>query len=127
MEIRFGNIVLRYGVFVLLVLMCAGMMVFVCSFELRVRAPIHLFYDGEGERWHGYVARHEGFGVHRGDTLLVVQTAAGDVRYVVDSIVPEPSMWHITLLPVGRETVADSYREGFVFVGRRKMISFLRL
>lgn len=104
MTIQFRNLILRYGVFALLGLMSAGILFFVCSFELRVKTPIHLFYDNHGDYWHGYLANQKKvpFQVH--DTLSVVQTSIGDISCIVENITFEP-MGHRTkrILRVGRK------------------------
>ena len=118
---------LRYGVFVLLVLMSMGMLIFVCRFELRTKTPIHLFYDCDMGLWHGYIARQECLELRRSDTLLVMQTSVGDVKYIVDGIVQEPAAWHFTLLPIVEEETEDTYREGFIFTGREKIRDMIPL
>ncbi len=120
MTIQIRHLILRYGVFVLLVLMSAGILSFVCSFELLVKTPIHLFYDSHQQCWHGYLADQQCVSLQSKDTLLVVQTSVGDVTYVVEHIVPEPGMLHIILLPMKNETHTNTYREGFVYIGKKK-------
>lgn len=92
MTIQFRNLILRYGVFALLGLMSAGILFFVYSFELRVKTPIHLFYDNHGDYWHGYLANQKKvpFQVH--DTLSVVQTSIGDISCIVENITFEPML-----------------------------------
>ncbi len=122
MNVRIRHLVLRYGVFVLLVLMSAGTLSFVCGFELRVKTPIHLFYDSHGHRWHGYPADPRCAGFQPGDTLTVVQTSVGDIPYIVERIVPEPGTLHMTLLPLREEPLPGTYAEGFVFVGKERLV-----
>lgn len=123
MNIQIRYLILRYGVFVLLVLMSAGILFFVCSFKLRVKAPIHLFYDSHEHYWHGYLANQNNVAFQPQDTLLVVQTSMGDLSYIVESIAAEPGMLHITLLPLKKETSPNTYSEGFVYVGREDILN----
>lgn len=122
MNIQIRHLILRYGVFVLLVLMSAGMIFFVCSFELRVKTSIHLFYDGHEHCWHGYLSSPKNVGFQPQDTLLVVQTSMGDISYIVESIVTEPGMLHITLQSLKKETFPNTYSEGFVYVGKEDLL-----
>lgn len=121
MTIQIRHLILRYGVFVLLVLMSAGILFFVCSYELRVKTPIHLFYDSQKHCWHGYLADQQCVNLQPKDTLLVVQTSVGDVPYIVEHIVPEPEMLHIILLPMKSETHTNTYREGYIYIGKEKI------
>lgn len=121
MTIHIRPLILRYGVFVLLVLMSAGILFFVCSFELRVKTPIHLFYDGQKHCWHGYLDNQQSVNIQLDDTLLVVQTSVGDVPYIVAQIVPEPQMLHIILLPMRSEVPTRTYREGYIYIGNEKI------
>lgn len=121
MTMQIRHLILRYGVFVLLVLMSAGILSFVCSFELRVKTPIHLFYDSQKHCWHGYLSDQQCVSLQPKDTLLVVQTSVGDVPYVVEQIVPEPGMSHVALRPIKKETFPNTYSEGFVYVGKEKL------
>ncbi len=121
MTIQFRHLILRYGVFALLGLMSAGILFFVCSFELRVKTPIHLFYDNHGDYWHGYLANQKKvpFQVH--DTLSVVQTSIGDISCIVENITFEPGMLHVALRPIKKEIFSNTYSEGFVYVGKEKL------
>lgn len=121
MTIQFRHLILRYGVFALLGLMSAGILFFVCSFELRVKTPIHLFYDNHGDYWHGYLANQKKvpFQVH--DTLSVVQTSIGDISCIVENITFEPRMLHVALRPIKKEIFSNTYSEGFVYVGKEKL------
>ena len=122
MKIQVRRLVLRYGVFALLALMSAGILYFVCSFELRVKAPIHLFYDGNGHCWQGYLAAQGKASFQPHDTLRVVQTPAGDFPCIVESVAVEPGMLRLTLRPVRKYALPDTYCEGFVFVGKERIM-----
>lgn len=121
MKIHIHHLILRYGVFVLLTLMSSGILFFVCSFELRVKVPIHLFYDSHEHSWHGYVASLKSTEIQLQDTLVVVQTPMGDIPYIVENITSEPGMAHIKLLSIKKETLPITYCEGFIYVGKEKI------
>lgn len=121
MTIQIRHLILRYGVFVLLVLMSAGILSFVCSFELRVKIPIHLFYDSHKHCWHGYLANQQCVNLQPKDTLLVMQTSIGDVPYIVEHIASEPGMLHIELRPIKKKIFPNTYCEGYVYVGKEKI------
>lgn len=122
MKIQIRRLVLRYGVFALLALMSAGILYFVCSFEIRVKAPIHLFYDGNGHCWKGYLSAQGKVSFQPHDTLRVVQTPAGDFTCIVESVAVDPGMLRLTLRPVRKYTLPDTYCEGFVFVGKERIM-----
>lgn len=117
----FQRLVIRYGVFLLLILMSAGMLFFICSFELRTKCPIHLFYDRHDSLWYGYIASLENVGIQQQDTLQVVQTSMGDVSYIVEGITSEPAMLRIKLSPVRKVTFPETYSEGFLYVGKERI------
>lgn len=121
MNIQIRHLIFRYGVFALLVMMSVGMLFFVCTFETRVKAQIHFFYDNHEHCWHGYLTRQEHIKFHPKDTLVVVQTSVGDIACIVESIVVESDMLHITLLPMKEETPSYTYIEGFIYVGRENI------
>lgn len=121
MAIQLRHLVIRYGVFVLLILMSIGILFFICSFELRIKSPIHLFYDSHDHFWHGYIEHQKDFGIQPQDTLVVIQTSRGDISYIVENITLEPMMIHLRLSPAKRYLFPDTYIEGFIYVGKEKM------
>lgn len=121
MTIQIRHLILRYGAFALLGLMSAGILFFVCSFELRVKTPIHLFYDSHGDYWHGYLANQKNIPFQAHDTLLVVQTSIGDISYIIENVTLEPGMLHVSLRPVKKEIFSNTYSEGFIYVGKEKI------
>lgn len=121
MNSLFQRIILRYGVFLLLTLMSVGLLYFVCNFELRVKAPIHLFFDHHDRSWQGYMTDQRIVPFHPRDTLLVVQTTMGDVPFIVESIAPESGLIKMKLIPVGNSSFPNTYSDGFVFVGKEKL------
>lgn len=123
MTIRFRHFILRYGVFAILGLMCSGILFFVCSFELRVKTPIHLFYDSHKHYWHGYLAEQENISFQLQDTLLIVQTSMGNIPCIVENVLLEPGMLHFALRPIKKDTLPNTYLEGFVYVGKDKILS----
>lgn len=120
MNIQIRHLVLRYGVLSLLGLMSSGLLFFVCSFELRVKAPIHLFYDNRKHYWHGYLEL-KNVKFQPKDTLLVVQTSMGDMPFIVENIALEPGMLHIELRPIKKKIFPNTYCEGYVYVGKEKI------
>ena len=121
MNIQIRHLILRYGVFALLGLMSSGILFFVCSFELRVKAPIHLFYDSNKHYWHGYLAEHKNAAFQPLDTLRIIQTSMGDFQCIVENIASEPGMLHIALRPIRKEVFPNTYCEGFVYVGKEEI------
>ena len=121
MNIQIRHLILRYGVFALLGLMSSGILFFVCSFELRVKAPIHLFYDSNKHYWHGYLAEHKNAAFQPLDTLRIIQTSMGDFQCIVENIASEHGMLHIALRPIRKEVFPNTYCEGFVYVGKEKI------
>ncbi len=122
MKEQIRHLVLRYGVFALLALMTSGVLFFECSFELRVKMPVRLFYDSHERSWHGYIASLKSSEIKPRDTLVVVQTPMGDVPFVVENITPESGMLHIKFLPVSKDTLPVTYCEGFVYMGKEKIV-----
>ncbi|MDE5560866.1 MAG: hypothetical protein K2J00_03540 [Bacteroidaceae bacterium] len=122
----FQRLVIRYGVFLLLILMSIGILFFICSFELRTKCSIRLFYDRHDSSWYGYIANRENVGIRLQDTLQVVQTSMGDVSYIVESIALEPDMLRIKLSPVRKDTFPDTFSEGFLYVGKERIIDKIR-
>lgn len=125
MTLQLNRLVLRYGVFLLLALMSAGLLCFVHDFELRVKAPVHLFHDGHDRSWIGYVpVGQKDARFQPNDTLVVVQTPMGDIPYIVESVTPETGMLRLKLILVTHDSLfTNSYCEGFVYIGREKIMN----
>lgn len=121
MNSLFQRIILRYGVFFILALMSIGLLYFVCNFELRVKASIHLFFDHHDRSWLGYMTDQKVVSFHPQDTLFVVQTTMGDIPFIVESIASEPGLVKMKLVPVGNKSFPNTYSDGFVFVGKEKL------
>lgn len=117
----FQRLVIRYGVFILLVLMSMGMLYFICSFELRTRSSIRLFHDRHDDSWYGYVPKPESMPYRPGDTLAVEQTPVGKMSFVAEDIVAEEGMLRMELRLVGECPPGDTYIEGFIYVGKEKI------
>ncbi len=116
------RLTLRYGVFVILILMSIGVLYFVCSFGMRTKAAVHLCYDRHDGYWYGYVPAASGLPVQPRDTLPVVQTVMGDVSFIVESVTAEPGTLRLRLVPVGDVPSANTYSEGYVYVGEERIL-----
>lgn len=115
------RLVLRYGVFVLLVLLSAGILYFVCRFEIRTKCAIHLFHDSHDRYWYGYISGPADFPYEHGDTLSVDMTQEGNICFIVDSLIPETGMLRIKLIQITPTHLMNTYNEGFVFAGKSKI------
>jgi len=115
------HLIIRYGVFVLLVMMITGILFFVCNFELRNKTSIHLFYDCRERCWHGYIAEQKNVAFQGKDTLSVIQTSIGDILYIVERIEVEPGMVHLILRRVEPAQLPNTYYDGFVYLGKEKI------
>lgn len=118
----FQRLVLRYGVFFLLVLMSVGMLYFICSFELRTRSSIHLFHDRHDNSWYGYIPESTNIPYSPCDTLIVEQTTTGgSMSFIVEGVVTETGMLRLKLSLIGDCSRTDTYIQGFIHVGKEKI------
>lgn len=121
MTINLRYCIFRYGVFAMLVLMCSGILFLVFTFEISIKIPIQLFYDNHEHYWHGYIVNKEHVELHANDTILAVQTAMGDVPYIIKHIELESEVLHTILIPIKKETFSNTYSEGFIYMGKVKL------
>ncbi len=120
------NLLLRYGVFAILVLMLVGILFILNRFDMRTKQAVNLVV-GEGP-CRVYTTPTAAFRPQPGDTLRVGQTAHGDLPpLVVDSVRREPSSLVLYVYcPEGfarlQSTLGgDTYATGYIFVGREKL------
>lgn len=76
---------LRFGIPTILVVMFAGILYILNSFELRTKTTATLVLSDEG-KVKVYVARTEGGGLQTGDTIRLDQTLAGNLAFRLDSV-----------------------------------------
>lgn len=81
---------LRFGIPTILVVMFAGILYILNSFELRTKTTATLVLSDEG-KVKVYVGRTEGGGLQAGDTIRLDQTLAGSLAFRVDSVREEPA------------------------------------
>ena len=122
MKTLLSRLALRYGVFFLLALMSAGILYFICSFELRTKSAVRLFQNGRSQMWVGYVSGTEGFPYHCGDTLSVVQTAVGTAVFRVEGIDSEPGMLRLRLVALEKYEFPNTCADGFIYVGKERIL-----
>ena len=120
------NLLLRYGVFAILVLMLVGILFILNRFDMRTKQAVNLVVGAGPCRV--YTTPTAVFRPQPGDTLRVGQTAHGDLPpLVVDSVRREPSSLVLYVYcPEGfdrlRSTLGgDTYATGYIFVGREKL------
>lgn len=122
--------ILRYGVFTILILTAVILLAASRSFETRTKLPVHLFMTGPGE-----CTAYVPYGDHvlplRGDTVVVEQTAGGNVPFVVTDTGREPTSTVLRLRAVGNGKKKDTpfdgntYSGGFVVAGRTTLMDHL--
>ncbi|MBO5181392.1 MAG: hypothetical protein J6B92_05840 [Paraprevotella sp.] len=120
---------IRYGVFSILAVMVAGLALIAARYKVRVKEPVTFFATSEGGKV--YTAYASAFSFEAGDTLTVCQTAYGDLRLVVDSILQEPAAFVFCVRPVNAEDFArrmagNTYATGFLFTGKERMLDLMR-
>ena len=121
MHSLFQILILRYGVFFLIILMSMGILYLVFNFELRTKASVHLYFDHHDNSWYGYILGQPNVPFTPDDTLYVVQTANGDVPFVVKHIETEKEFTKMNLKPIGNHLILNDFCEGFVYVGQEKL------
>lgn len=120
------KVLLRYGVFAILLLMSAGILFIMNEFEIRQKASVQLFVTGERDCV-AYVARVPNLGFVSGDTVQIDQTLGGRLAFVVDSVVAEPASLVLRLraagedAPLWQQLGGNSYTQGYVFTGNMKL------
>lgn len=119
---------IRYGVFSILAVMVAGLALIAARYKVRVKEPVTFFATSGGGKV--YTAYASAF-FEAGDTLTMCQTAYGDLRFVVDSILREPAAFVFCVRPVNAEDFArrmagNTYATGFLFTGKERMLDLIR-
>ena len=119
---------IRYGVFSILAVMVAGLALIAARYKVRVKEPVTFFATSGGGKV--YTAYASAF-FEAGDTLTMCQTAYGDLRLVVDSILREPAAFVFCVRPVNAEELArrmagNTYATGFLFTGKERILDLMR-
>ena len=120
------KVVLKYGVFAILICMLAGVFWMLDSFKLGSRTSVQVFVLTE-HTCRAYAMPAPGFSPLAGDTLLLKSTAGGDLTMVVDTVWQEPSHLALTLhLPAsspgfGRLLHGDHYTPGYISTGKVRL------
>ncbi len=117
----FQRLILRYGVFFLIILMSTGILYLVFNFELRTKTPIHLYFDHHDNSWYGYISGPPNVPFTSDDTLYVVQTAIGDIPFVVKHLKTEEKFTKMNLKSIEDHVLPNDFYEGFVYIGTEKL------
>ncbi len=121
------RLIIRYGVFAILALMCIGLFFLLRTLSIRQKSPVQLFVTGP-QTARAYLAPGPGMPrLTTGDTLHILQTAAGDMTFVIERLVEEPGELALILRPLGtpdlRQTLGGhTHTSGYVYTGRTPLM-----
>lgn len=125
------RIILKYGVFAILIIMSAGLLVILNRFEIRTKASVTLFLDSR-KSCIAYMSNNESATISIGDTLAITQTTAdGELRLIVKSITKEPNNMVLELdstnkeKSIKQELKGNTCSSGFVFTGKIKLMELV--
>ena len=120
------QIILRYGVFVILIAMAIGLLIILDRFEIRSKASVNLIVTDE-RTCIAYVANNKEFNPCIGDSIVIQQTIGGDVFFLVKEIRKEPTNVVLQLYPIDRkQNILQKFGEntfspGYIFLGKTKL------
>lgn len=120
------KIILRYGVFVLLLLMVTGILFFLERFEIREKSTVQIFVVSE-HLCRCYTELDGTSHFQKGDTLEIEQTITGNQKFILDSTSTEPRHRVWMLRSLNPETDmkvllrGNSYTQGFIFKKKTKL------
>lgn len=119
---RFG---LRYGVFIVLVLMFTGTLYMLDHLSIRCKVSADLL-DVDG-RYTAYVGKSEGYVPSLGQAFELECGERGRLLFSISDIVEEPVFWHLYLDPVTpvpeltASLAGNTKITGYVFTHRVKL------
>ena len=118
--------ILKYGVFVILLVMSFGLLIIVNRFEIYSKTSVNIIALEE-EMCITYVAYNNGFNPNIGDTIEITQTLGGDIHFFVKAIHKEPSNLVLKLYPIDENMKirqkfgGNTFSTGYIFTGRIKL------
>lgn len=125
------HVILKYGVFAILAIMSAGLLVILNRFEIRTKASVTLFRDSD-KSCIAYMNNSENAKINIGDTITITQTIANEeLRLVVTSIKKEPANLVLELYDTDhKKSIVQKFRgntfsSGFVFTGKIRLMDLV--
>ncbi|MCC8147250.1 MAG: hypothetical protein LIO93_12635 [Bacteroidales bacterium] len=122
--------IIKYGVFVILLIMSLGLLIILNRFEVYSKTSVNLIVLEE-ESCMAYVAYSNSFNPNVGDTIEITQTRGGDIRFILKEIHREPSNLILKLYPMDEKTKVrqkfggDTFSPGYIFTGRVKLLEVI--
>lgn len=118
------KLVIRYGVFVILAIMFAGIIFITDGLELQDKKAASIVVGKSGCRI--YMDRDGSALPSPGDTLYIVQTRHGDMKFVADTAWVESTNAVVrshTPAPhcVKERMQGDTYSPGYILAGKKKL------
>lgn len=121
------RLIIHYGVFAILALMCIGLFFLLRTLSIRQKSPVQLFITGP-QTARAYLT--PGPDIPRpttGDTLHILQTTAGDMTFVIERLAEEPGELALTLRPLGTPNLGQTlgghtHTSGYVYTGRTPLM-----
>lgn len=118
--------ILRYGVFVILLVMSLGLLLILDRFEIRLKASVNLIVTDE-RTCIAYVANNKEFNPCIEDSIAIRQTIGGDVFFIVKGVKKEPSYVVLQLCPIDEQQSIlqkfgkNTFSQGYIFTGKTKL------
>ena len=121
---------LRYGTFLLLLVLLAGTLVILCRFTLRTKTPLEIFSTGHAAAV-AYMDKEASPVPRNGDTLNVTTGSGVAVRFLVVSVREEPAAWVLRLESASplsemeRAMQGNSRQTVYLHTGRLRLINLV--
>ena len=118
--------ILKYGVFVILLVMSLGLLIILNQFEIRSKTSVYLIVS-ENQGCMAYVAYDKKFDPNIGDTIKIDQTLGDEVAFIVKAVKKEPSNLVLQLYPIDKEMNVirkfggNTFSPGYIYTGRIKL------
>ncbi len=118
------KLVIRYGVFAILAIMFAGIAFITDGLELQDKKAVSIVVGKSGCRI--YMDRDGSALPSPGDTLYIVQTRHGDMKFVADTAWAESASAVVrSRIPaphrVRERMRGDTYSPGYILAGKKKL------
>ena len=118
--------ILRYLIFVILIIMSLGLLVILDGFEIRSKTSINLFVLNDST-CKSYMAYSTDYYPQKGDTIEICQTIGGDISFVIKDKRHEPANLVFLLESTDKninmpdKLSKNSFTSGFIFTDKIKL------
>lgn len=120
------QIILRYGVFFILLVMAVGLVLILRSLSIRQKTSVQLFVTG-ARTARAYIAPPAP-AFTLGDTVKIVQTTGGDITFRIEAVSNESSGQVLLLTPsdttcsLTQAFHGSTHSPGYIYTGRTPLL-----